>query len=252
MRKPILTFRLHAIASVIAAMGSGAAQSATVNWIGATSTWNTASNWSSSPALPGTADDVVINVAGLQTVTHSTGTDTVRSISITGDDILAITGGTLNAGFLSNTGTINVASGTFGITSGTSGTMNLTGGVTALTGTLSLTGVVTVGGGTIQGGTVQENAANALRFTGSNSNTLDGVTVRGVLSVGDATNTSGRVRISNGLTVLTEAGGSPGVINVGTVAGATSAVIGFTGTQSFNNATINLGNTPQAGNLSLA
>ena len=215
MRKYSQKIRLTATATaiaaaVIAAIGHSPTQAATVNWSGATSTWNIATNWSSNPALPGAADDVVINVAGVQTITHNSGTNTVNSISITGDDILAVSGGVLNAGTLNNigTGSVNVSAGTFGITSGSSGTMNLTGGTTALGGTLNLTGVVTLSGGTIQGGTVQENGANALKLTYSGG-ILDGVTVRGTLNVGDAVDTSGQVRIgSNGLTVLAEADAS--------------------------------------------
>ena len=80
------------IAAAIVA-GTGPARSATINWTGGTSFWDLVANWSSTPLLPGAADDVVINVAGVQTITHRSGTDTVSSLSITGDDLLAITGG---------------------------------------------------------------------------------------------------------------------------------------------------------------
>ncbi len=56
---------------------------ATINWINlAGGNWATASNWSSSPALPGPGDDVVIPALNSgASVTHSTGTDTVNSVT---------------------------------------------------------------------------------------------------------------------------------------------------------------------------
>ena len=45
------------------------AHAATVSWLGGRSFWDIVTNWSSNPALPGVGDDVVINVAGAQTVT---------------------------------------------------------------------------------------------------------------------------------------------------------------------------------------
>ena len=222
-----------------------------INWTDTTGFWDVATNWSSNPLLPGAADDVTIDVAGTQTITvRSPDNITINSLSITGDETLAITGGSLSTGVLNNTGTVNITSGTLNFTGGNSGKMNFNGGVANLTGTLTLTDTVRFSGGQLVGGTVQESGANGLIFT-SSGGTLDGVTVRGAMTVGDAVNTSGFVRISNGLTLLTEAGGSPGVMNVGTVAGATGAVVGFTGTQSFDNATINLGNATQSASLSL-
>ena len=53
---------------------------ATISWTDATGFWDVATNWSSNPALPGAGDDVVISVSGVQTITHRTGNDTIRSI----------------------------------------------------------------------------------------------------------------------------------------------------------------------------
>jgi len=47
--------------------------------------WDLASNWSSNPLLPGAADDVLIDVAGVQTVTHRSGTNTISSFALTGN-----------------------------------------------------------------------------------------------------------------------------------------------------------------------
>ena len=77
------------------AASSGSAQAA-VNWTGATGFWDTAVNWDSNPLLPGAADNVTINVAGIQTVTvRSPNNFTVNSVNVSGDEVLAITGGAL-------------------------------------------------------------------------------------------------------------------------------------------------------------
>jgi hypothetical protein len=162
------------------------------------------------------------------------------------------------AGAWSNTGVIRVVDSTSSVTLGGTfsastlgtlensaggkvnlgGTFNNTGSTLALT---STTGSLTLFGGTINGGTVQQNGTNALVFT-SSQGTLDGVTIRGAMNVGDATTAGAIVRVRNGLVVQTEAGGSPGVINVGTVAGSSGSTLAMFGTQTLNNATINLGN----------
>src|SRR5579884_3602341 len=64
----------------------------TVTWVASGGgDWGTAANWS--PGLPGPADDVVIPALSGATITHSTGTDTVHSI--TSGSTIALTGGTL-------------------------------------------------------------------------------------------------------------------------------------------------------------
>ncbi|HZV32985.1 MAG TPA: hypothetical protein VFB72_00280, partial [Verrucomicrobiae bacterium] len=52
----------------------------TVTWVGGTGDWSVSSNWSTG-ALPGANDDVVIPAGPAITVTHSTGSDTVNSIT---------------------------------------------------------------------------------------------------------------------------------------------------------------------------
>ena len=83
------------IALTLAGAAAAPSDAAVVNWIGGSSFWDIATNWGSNPLLPGAADDVVINVAGAQTVTHRSGTNTINSLSILGDDMLAVTGGSL-------------------------------------------------------------------------------------------------------------------------------------------------------------
>src|SRR4030095_15786425 len=83
------------IAGVALATVAAPADAAVVNWTGGTSFWDIVTNWSSNPSLPGAADDVVINVGQTQTVTYRSGTNTINSLSIAGDDMLAVTGGSL-------------------------------------------------------------------------------------------------------------------------------------------------------------
>ena len=95
MRRSFQRPRMGALAAAVAALATSPTQSATVDWTGGSSFWDLATNWSSNPLLPGAADDVVIDVAGAQTVTHRSGTNTIGSLSILGDDQLSVTGGSL-------------------------------------------------------------------------------------------------------------------------------------------------------------
>ena len=168
----------------------------------------------------------------------------------------------------SNSGTIRVADATSTVNLGGSftlaaigtlsnaagGTVNLTGALDNTGSTLSLsntTGSLNVLGGTITGGTVGQSGANVLNFVGiNNNNTLDGVTVRGDVNVHATDSNYATVRIRNGLTLRSEDGLSNGVLNVGTVPNVSGfySAVGFLGTQTFNNGTINLGSAAQTAN----
>lgn len=64
----------------------------TVHWIGGSGDWSVGTHWDTGH-VPGAMDDVVINVTGV-TVTHSTGTDSVHSL--TSQDAFVLSGGTLS------------------------------------------------------------------------------------------------------------------------------------------------------------
>jgi len=51
--------------------------------------WDITTNWGFNP-LPELADDLVIDVADEQTVTHRSATNTIDSLAIRGDDTIAI------------------------------------------------------------------------------------------------------------------------------------------------------------------
>jgi hypothetical protein len=153
------------LASVFVAILAQPATAAVVNWTDGTGFWDVAANWSSNPLLPGVADDVVINVAGVQTITHRSGTHTINSLSMTGDDILAITGGalTVNNAFTNNAST-NISAGTLTL-NGVSSMASLTqgGGTLGGTGNVTITGASTWTAGTHTGaGTTQFDSTLAI------------------------------------------------------------------------------------------
>ncbi len=144
----------------------------------------------------------------------------------------------------------NVALGTFDNSAG--GFLNLTGTLNNTTLTFSAaTGSLRLAGGTINGGTVQYGGGAGLQFSNT-TNTLNGVTVNGTINVADLGGGAGGLLVgANGLTVLTQAGSSPGVVNVGTTTASSGSRFGFQGTQTFDNATVNLGSASSTGNLSI-
>ena len=94
-------------------------------------------------------------------------------------------------------------------------------------------GAYRLNGGTISGGTIQQTGSNGLRFSNSTTNALDGVTLLGDLNLN--VGFFDRVQIRNGLTLRNEANTGNGVANV-----ANNNFLSFVGTQTFNNATVNL------------
>ena len=139
-------------------------------------------------------------------------------------------GGTLNLG-----GGFTTASLQLGTLTHTAGTVNITGtldntGATLNLGTGTGPGTLTLAsGGTIKNGTII--AATGIGVTGSGG-TLDGVTYQGIL---DLSPTSASVFIKDGFT-----GGSGGAtINL---TGASSSLYAV-GTETLDNATINIGNS---------
>ena len=181
----------------------------TVKWVGASADWSIAANWTDQSNLthhlPGSTDDAVID-AGV-TVTHSTGSDSVRSLSVGASGIasnLSLTGGTVTvfdtssstAGLLQNLGTgaialsgatlanANIASGTtlsapsgtlFNVTDTGIIDMPRTGGghAVTVTGNLTINGQVNVRDATAilfnaaGGATQQVTGAGALNLFGS-------------------------------------------------------------------------------------
>jgi RHS repeat-associated protein len=222
---------------------------ATVLWaLDSDGDWNVGDNWSTG-TVPTASDDVIIDrAAGAFTITHSSGTHTVKSIQ--NAEALVVSGGSLT-GILANTGTaeardvgvLNLSgswanSGMLRASNGGDlnlggtfsaaglGTFDSNGGTIDITGTLDNSGATLVltaasgslrlAGGTIRGGTVTTSGGAML--IGS-SGTLDGVTL------GNLDLTAGSLVVVNGLTL-------DGTAILGDSSGSSSARLNFSGSQS--------------------
>src|ERR1043166_2330790 len=217
-----------------------------VYWVGGNGDWNTATNWSTG-ILPGPSDDVIIDVAGAVTVTHSSGTHSVNSLLT--QNAFALSGGSLtvsstiqinntftNSGALvaTNGCTVNISSSTWGssgtITADTStltfgSNWNNTGTITANASTLTFNGAWSNNGtiratnGTVNlGGSFTQAGLGVFNRTGGTVNLIG--TLSGGLTLDAATGSwlvSGTI---NGGTV-TATGGAQLVANGGTLSGVT-------------------------------
>jgi hypothetical protein len=131
------------------------ARAAAVSWTDATGNWDVGGNWSGG-AVPVAADDVTINViTGVETITVRSigGPFTINSLTIAGDDILAITGNTLTvSNAFTNNANTNISGGSL-ILNGVSsmGSLTQSGGTLGGTGTVSISGLATWTLGTMTG-----------------------------------------------------------------------------------------------------
>ena len=147
------SFQRPLLALLVALAACGSARAMTVNWLDGSSFWDLAVNWSSNPLLPGAGDDVVIAPAGAHTVTHRFGTNTVHSISIAGDDTLAVTAGSLTVA-----------------TSFAGAATSITGGILTLNGASTMASL-TQSGGTLGGTGTVTIAGNSSWFAGTQAGT---------------------------------------------------------------------------------
>ena len=207
-------------------------RAADINWIGGSSFWDLVTNWGSNPVLPGAGDNVFINAAGAQTVTHRSGTNTVNSLSILGDDMLAVTGGSLTvANSFSAAAATSISAGTLTLNgASTMASLALSGGVLGGTGSLVVGGASSWLAGT-QTGTGTTRYDGALALSGLGAKVLSGgrtVTLNGT------TTWSGNTAANNG--ALQFSGGT--LNNAGTF-NDQNAFASFidhgTGTNAFNN-----------------
>ncbi len=173
-RAPFISNAVAVVASIVTLLVFiGVAKdgyTATVSWTDTTGFWDVASNWSSNPLLPTSSDDVTINVAGVQTITHRSGNDTIRSIS--NDEILTVTGGSLviSGGAASlNTGTLRADGATLQI-NGLNALTNTGGTIDARN-----NGTVIFNNAIIAGGTLTGSTGGT--FSAQNISTLVGVTL---------------------------------------------------------------------------
>jgi hypothetical protein len=110
---------------------------ATVHWINsAGGDWATASNWSTGH-VPGPDDDVILDATASPAITHSSGTDTIHSLTSAGNDSLVVTGSTINLLTTSTLdGPLTLTNGSFGGggTFSGPGDLNIDGGLTWISG----------------------------------------------------------------------------------------------------------------------
>ena len=160
--------------------------------------WQTAGNWSSSPNPPEAADDAAITLAGSYAVRQA-GTNAVSSLLMNDP-----------AGTLDVTGDLNA------------GTLTLDAGLLLLTGTLANTTVMN------NGGTVEFGYGA----------TLANVDWQGPLTIALANQFIPALMISGSLTVTSNDGKSPGIINLGEYGS-----LDFITNETLNNLTLNVTDT---------
>jgi uncharacterized delta-60 repeat protein len=164
----------------------------TFAWTGTTSTnWNTASNWSGG-TVPTASSDVTISATGGAYPTISSGTATVRNLTIASGANLTISGGTLdvNEDFINN------------------GAFNATGGTTTFSGTA----VQVIGGS-------NPSTFHDLTISSAGASLAGQVSVQRLLTLDGNLNTSG-----NTFTMLSNATGTAMVVNSGGVVNGTTTV----------------------------
>ncbi len=190
------------------------------------------------------------NGSGTITAASSGGELVIDTTTFTNSGTIAISNGdavTINATNFNNTGSITLASGGLlylndSFTVAELGKVTNSGGTVYIDGTFNNTGGTLNGssglgqavlyGGTVQGGTV---TPSGLAFS-SSAGTLSGVTFDGTL---DLSESGVYVNLASGTGVNNAAGTGAGTINDT----GEYSYLQFDNTQTFNNATINLGNT---------
>jgi hypothetical protein len=189
--------------------------------------------------------------AGIINANFSGGTFNIGDVSFSNQGAITVSGGdalNIMSTAWSNTGSITLNGGTLGLggnfTMAQLGTLNRSGGTVNVIGTLDNTGVTlnvgtgtTLGtltlasGGTIKNGTIID-AGSGLAFS---RGTLDRVTYQGTL---DLSGSGAAAYVNDGITLTGTGGSGNGTINL-TGAGS---VIDAEGTETLDNATLNIGN----------
>jgi hypothetical protein len=219
---------------------------ATATWINAAGgAWNVASNWSTG-ALPGSADDAVINIAVSGPITYSTGTSTIHSLTDT-TAALVLSGGSLS---LAAGSSISQAFTLSGGTLGGAGNLMVAGDMIWTSGTMTGAGHTIFSAGS----TLAINATAAKSLSGRTVDNSGTMTWTGgqLLTTGGAwNNQAGGVFDVQADVAWAAAGGTATAINN---AGTFKKSAG-TGTASFAGAVNNNAGgtfTVQTGTLSLA
>ena len=154
-----------------------------VSWINAVGgDWDIASNWSSSPSIPGAADDVLISLANgpNHDITHSSGAaDTINSLTVTGNNLFSLSAGSITVSGAASLAAQVYLSGGALVFNGASSASQFS----HSNGTLGGTGVLTVTGSALF---LNQNVE-----TGSGTTDLKGATTVGVAGWGNSYYTLG-------------------------------------------------------------
>ena len=186
----------------LSAAFSSSVLAAPVFWSGGSSFWDIVNNWGPLPVLPGAGDIVTIDSVGIQTITHRSGSNVIGSLLMPGDDVLALTGGslTVNSTF-ANSGATNISGGTFALNGASSAsTVQLNGQFTTLSGV----------------GDLQVTSGGVFAWTGNSTQSGTGSTTianGATMNVTGAANLSQRTINNNGTVVVTGALTNSGTIN---------------------------------------
>ena len=172
--------------------------------------WQSPDNWDID-LVPPVGASILIPMATGPTV-HNAATGTTSVSSLTASDLLTVSGGTLILGAAS--------------TVDANGTLDLTGGVLQVSGGLSVGGQFTLNGGTVRGGLLSLTGTTTV--TSNPFSRLNGVILDGAL---DLSASSAFVGVINNLTGV---GVSETVITLS----GNAAALRFSGTQTFDNATV--------------
>ena len=137
------------------------------NWIGVVGgNWNVAGNWSD--GVPTADDDVFINPAGTLTITVSDNGRVANTVTLAGDDHLAIVGGSLTVAAASTVNHLDFSGGTLV----SNGLLTLTGASTAsgnatFAGTFRNEGALAITGGIVHLDSAVLNNAGTITQTGT-------------------------------------------------------------------------------------
>ena len=231
---------LRCLAVLLVCFASAAlARAQTVTWTGGGNgtSWSQPANWSSNPALPGAANDVVIP-AGAQAINFDVAV-TIRSLSL---DRAMNLGGNCNNLTITNGITLPTAAGVLS-------TANIGCNQLVFNGTQSITGA----------GEITMGAAS-MRIAGASTLTVGpGVTIRNTtgsngggigLDAGATLNNMGTIRASGQTFVINGTNATSTITNSGTIAAVSGGALGISvatwsnsGTLLVNAGTLNLGGT---------
>ncbi|MBK8960484.1 MAG: choice-of-anchor D domain-containing protein [Proteobacteria bacterium] len=154
--------------AVLGVLGTAPAYAANISWLlDGDGNWGTAGNWSSSPALPGAADDVTLDVGGDTRRTVTINTVAAASTLVSQENI------TLSAGSLTLVGD-SAIHGDFLLSGGTlagAGALTLHGAASSwVSGSMSGTGTTRVAGGvSLAGGGLKDISGRALAVLANGS-----------------------------------------------------------------------------------